>query len=806
MSSQEMFVIKDGVLRKYNGPGGDVVIPEGVTEICESAFSCCTGLTSVTIPGSVTRIGEFAFRGCTGLTSVIIPEGVTEIGVEAFTGCIRLTRVTLPVSVVKVGCRAFYGCSDLTQMTLALDQLPGAQNMFKPTPKTVELLVRNRTDEKTCMVASFRKEYFMQGWDYSKEYLIPLEPEDILVYDQLLASGKHEGFQMNEDGRIKAMLLRLQDAERPVREEFRGIFADFLSGKTSKVLKLAEKEKNAAYVRVLLKVGAIDGTNWKRVKKQLSASESADLRELAEELNEEEIAVSAASEDVERAVERKFLERLRKINARSVLLKYGVQDLPPVHLAGGGELAPPEYLELCLAEYLKQQSKWSAALCPLADEAAAKLDRDELVRALLSLLEQVEPESKQVAFLPVLFRYADGETMGRLYRKYNAIWKLSDFAKHALLFSDTREAMIYAEKNQMLWEYASLRNMDEETLRNTKLLDFGLDADGKKVYDLGGNTVTVTLGPDLTLSLYDGNTKKTVKSLPKRGADPEKYEAAKADLSEMKKNIKKTVKTHCDQLFEKFLSGKKINGDTWTASYLGNPLLRQTAALLVWSQAGHTFTLQERQPVDSEGQPFALTRDPIRLAHPMEMDRGDLARWQKYFTSHALKQPFAQVWEPVMDFTQVKEDRYQGIEIPAYRFKGQEKHGIELKIDQGIYEVSVFLTDCLLWVDGNALFDTLGLSGYSLYQNVTLQKFECRKESRASNHIIGLLDKWTVYGRILKDDVSAVEHLDSFTLAQVTELLNLAIENSCTNCTAALLEYKNTHFPDFDPMDVFTLE
>ena len=60
--------------------------------------------------------------------------------------------------------------------------------------------------------------------------------------------------------------------------------------------------------------------------------------------------------------------------------------------------------------------------------------------------------------------------------------------------------------------------------------------------------------------------------------------------------------------------------------------------------------------------------------------------------------------------------------------------------------------------------------------------------------------------RILKDDVSAVEHLDSFTLAQVTELLNLAIENHCTNCTAALLEYKNTRFADFDPMDVFTLD
>lgn len=44
------FVIENGVLTKYIGPGGDVAIPEGVTEIGKSAFYDCAGLTSVTIP------------------------------------------------------------------------------------------------------------------------------------------------------------------------------------------------------------------------------------------------------------------------------------------------------------------------------------------------------------------------------------------------------------------------------------------------------------------------------------------------------------------------------------------------------------------------------------------------------------------------------------------------------------------------------------------------------------------------------------------------------------------------------------
>jgi hypothetical protein len=41
-----------------------VTIPSGVTSIGDSAFSGCTGLTSVTIPDSATSIGGYAFFDC----------------------------------------------------------------------------------------------------------------------------------------------------------------------------------------------------------------------------------------------------------------------------------------------------------------------------------------------------------------------------------------------------------------------------------------------------------------------------------------------------------------------------------------------------------------------------------------------------------------------------------------------------------------------------------------------------------------------------------------------------------------------
>jgi hypothetical protein len=92
-----------------------VTIPDSVTNIGDYAFFDCGGLTSVTIPNSVTGIGNFAFEG-TSLTNVTIPNGVTSIGDSAFYNCQSLTSVTIPNSVTGIGNYAFEGCISLTRV------------------------------------------------------------------------------------------------------------------------------------------------------------------------------------------------------------------------------------------------------------------------------------------------------------------------------------------------------------------------------------------------------------------------------------------------------------------------------------------------------------------------------------------------------------------------------------------------------------------------------------------------------------------------------------------------------------------
>ena len=99
----------------------NTIIPNSVTSIERSAFSGCTGLTSITIPNSVTSIGNWAFQGCTGLTSITIPNSVTSIEIWAFKGCTGLTSITIPNSVTSIGNYAFVYCTGLTSIEVASD-------------------------------------------------------------------------------------------------------------------------------------------------------------------------------------------------------------------------------------------------------------------------------------------------------------------------------------------------------------------------------------------------------------------------------------------------------------------------------------------------------------------------------------------------------------------------------------------------------------------------------------------------------------------------------------------------------------
>ncbi len=735
-----------------------------------------------------------------GDVDIVVPDEVTEILYAVFYGCIHLRTITVPDSVKKIGDGAFYGCSNLTSITLPAAAL--GEMLFGPSGKTIEATITQPGKQPKKVIAVFRKAYYSQSWAYKEQYLVPLAPKDIPHYDKLTACGEYEGFKMADAGRLQAMRFRLTDNELPVSDEFLPLFADYLSVKITKAVKLAEENADALFVRKLFEIGAINDSNEKKVRKALAKSAYPEIRAFADENAAVSVRTASSSEEYSTsAIEDKYSARMNEIKAKLVLMKANIYDFPQVLMQNGKDIAPLEYLQLILAEYIVLHSDEKYVFSQIADEIAVKLDKTSFANAIVEMYNsQEKAESKQRLLLPALFRYCDGATASKQYNKYRKQKWTSALADNALLLNDTLEAKLIADKYGLLGRYAELRGIAEDSIRAV-IYRFGLDDDGKKTYDLGGRSIILSLNNDMTLTLYDTTKQKVVKSIPKKDVDPDVYATVNADFSEIKRNIKRSMKNKTDSLFSEFLDGTALAPECWSNIYLKNPIFRQIASLLVWSQDGATFTLSGDTAIDSSGKEYKINEGKkIAIAHPLEMSATDIKAWQKYFSNNKLKQPFMQVWEPVADMLSVNSARYDGAEIPFNFLRGAEKHGIVIKEWDFYSIIEITMTDCSLD------YEFINWARHYVPEKVKLNNFRIEKLTRRSNHIIAQLDKWTIAQRIAKDDISATEIIGNATLAQLTYYIEVAGENKATNCMGALLELKNRNYPDFDPMDEYTLD
>ena len=319
---------------------------------------------------------------------------------------------------------------------------------------------------------------------------------------------------------------------------------------------------------------------------------------------------------------------------------------------------------------------------------------------------------------------------------------------------------------------------------------------------IGCKTMTATIGEDLKISLFDDVAGKVVKSLPKRGVDPDVYERENARLSDVRKEVRETIRKRRELLLEDYLSGRVRDAKGWEKAYLDNPVLRSVARLVVWQQGKSTFTVSGTALIDSTGSPYGLTGEKVCVAHPLNMTKADVNAWRDYVARSGLKQPFEQVWEKVVDRKSIRSDRYAGTPIPFYRFKRREKHGITVTDSDYHNDIRIEFAGCTSKVER---------LDWRRHQIEMTDRFEIKefgfsRYTRRVNHIVAYLDKICIYPRIAANDMSVMDEVADCTLAQIIDYIGVATEGGATELAAALLAYREERFPEYGSVDSLLLD
>lgn len=121
----------------YNREIEEIIIPENIKEIPDSAFEGCSALKRIELPDGITQIKGSTFKGCTSLKSFTIGQNMEQIDMSAFNGCTYLTdiRVSPNNKHFKVKAGILYDRS----MSKLLKAPPNITDKFKVPENVLEI-------------------------------------------------------------------------------------------------------------------------------------------------------------------------------------------------------------------------------------------------------------------------------------------------------------------------------------------------------------------------------------------------------------------------------------------------------------------------------------------------------------------------------------------------------------------------------------------------------------------------------------------------------------------------------------------
>lgn len=425
-----------------------------------------------------------------------------------------------------------------------------------------------------------------------------------------------------------------------------------------------------------------------------------------------------------------------------------------IRFADLSEKAPAIVLQYILSEYLSLEEPYRIKAC---DKIAEMLHPQDLQAALENIYQYWKDNGAETKRKMIMIPYCIYASDSQILRLKTQLkdWAeasrgaLAAFVVNAIAMNGGNVALMMIDgmaakfpNNQVksaakaAFAFAAKAlEIPEDELSDKVVPTLGFSKEGEKVLDYGPRSFTVTLMPDFSLSIFDNDKQKNIKSMPVPAAsdDAVKAAAAKKEFSELKKQIKATVQSQIIRLEKVLMNGRGWNVKAWTDLFVENPIMHHFAIGLIWGvyqdkQLTATFRYMEDGTFNTvDEEEYTLPHDAtITLVHPVELSEETLAQWKEQLDDYEVVQPLPQLTAPVIpldkkDISDKKLVRYKGTVVQSGKIAGVAKKYNMIRgevLDGGCY-ISYHWVDKYLNVVVMLNFDYMYM-GQEYSENVTL--------------------------------------------------------------------------------------
>lgn len=399
-----------------------------------------------------------------------------------------------------------------------------------------------------------------------------------------------------------------------------------------------------------------------------------------------------------------------------------------VRFADLSETVPAVVIQYILSEYMSLEEPYKIKAC---DMVVAQLHPQDFQAALENIYQFWKDNGAEAKKKMVMVPYCIYASDTQILALKNQLRDWADasrgaiaaFVVNAIAMNGGSVALMMIDGMSVKFPNNQVKNaakaafsfaakaleIPEDELSDKIVPTLGFNKEGEKELDYGPRTFKITLMPDFSLSIFDNDKQKTIKSMPAPGAndDTVKATAAKKEFSELKKQMKATVQTQTNRLEKVLMNGRRWTVDAWNTLFVENPIMHRFATGLVWGvYDGDTLVEAFRYMDDGtfntvdEDEYELPEKASITLVHPIDLSAETLARWKEQLDDYEVVQPLPQLTAPVVTLDSSDRNgkriiRYNGIVALSGKIAGMAKKYNMVRgevLDAGSYT-------CFHWVD-----------------------------------------------------------------------------------------------------------